>query len=165
MSLNTTDSQSGDLFNGIVTCGSDLLHYKINSLGNKSHLVSWGSFGHEAEFSFKVAGTVLQSKAHHECLNNRLIDVLSSEVYEESMKYQASRYTFHKSKVSVQNVLMNGSLGFVRFENSHSNELVYSRRSDQYLFRILTESGTIKGPLADGFSGRIMVMKSLYSKK
>jgi hypothetical protein len=61
---------------------------------------------------------------------------------------------------------MNGSLAFVRFDNSYANEIIYSRRNDEYLFRILTESKTIiKGPRAEGFSGRIMVMKKVYSKK
>lgn len=164
MSLNSTVGKSGNLYNGIVNCGSDLFYFKVTSMGNKSHTVSWGSYAHDEEFKFVVPGSALQSKAHHTCVNNRLLEVLSSEVDDETTKYQVSRYSAQDSIVESESVLMNGSLAFVRFDNSFSNDIIYSRRNDQYLFRILTESGTIKGPLAEDFSGRIMVMKSLYAK-
>jgi hypothetical protein len=165
LSLNYTDTKPGDLHNGIVTCGSTLLYYSISS-HEKGHSVSWGSFANDDVQSFKAVGSVLQAKPHHDCAGNVLMDVLSSQVDDESMKYHALRYTLVKSKPLLQDVLINGSLAFVRFDNSYTNDIVYSRRNDEYLFRILTESETIiRGPIADGFSGRIMVIKNVYSKK
>lgn len=164
MSLNDTNIKPGDLHNGIITCTSSLYYYTINAV-DKGHVVSWGSFDTSQVHTFNVVGSVLQAKTHHDCFGNMMMDVLSSQVDDESIKFKASRYSLVKSTPSLQNVLMNGSLGFVRFDNSYSDEIVYSRKNDEYLFRIWTESKTIKGPVADGFSGRIMVIKSIYSKK
>jgi hypothetical protein len=164
---NMTDTQvtKGDLYNGLLTCGSDLIYYAISTQDENSHLVSWGTMGKGKSFNFKSVGSVIQAKARHACVENSLLSVLSSTVDDESIAYSVSRYSLN-SKFTVQNAVIKGNLGFVRFENSFNNDVLYTRRNDQYVFRINSESNnSIKGPLSEGFSGRIMALKGIYSKK
>ena len=163
--MNYTVVSKGDLYNGIVYCRSSLLYYTISTQDDNSHLVSWGTVGQGKSFNFKGTGSVIQLKARHACIDNSLLIALSSEVEDESIKYSVSRYSLN-SKFEVQSLLIKGNLGFTRFEDCFNNDILYTRRNDQYLFRIGSGShNSIKGPLADGFSGRIMAIKGIYSKK
>ena len=104
-------------------------------------------------------------KGYPKCLNNHLLDILSSDIVEESVKYSALRFSHHSDEITLHKSDMRGNLAFVRFENTFMNDLLYSRKTDRVLFRISYERTFIIGPLADLFPGRLMALKLLYSEK
>ncbi|KAI8922942.1 hypothetical protein BC831DRAFT_473627 [Entophlyctis helioformis] len=119
------------------------------------------------------------------------VTLITSQIVEEDLTYRARVYALeeptHGPEVSFNesfrfvNGRVPGSLGFTRLSYGNPNTLVYARKQDKTLFRVLrglepmashsskdgqpaVSEASIAGPLLSQFPGRVLSLLPLYTK-